>query len=346
MNYPEDLFTAADYLKKAVPYMVKNKIPANPVNYTLWYHYVANNMPPLNEELDEILKTQGSVTFDQSQELYQHYIISQHLQDHQKTLQGFTKLTANLLNHIGQSMQGSEAFGDDLNDNIEHIKQATSAEDIAPIVDNLIKTSENLINANSDFQDKMKLATTEINELREQLQQAEQHAYVDQLTQVYNRHAFDRQLKQLLQTDSVAENICLILFDLDHFKSFNDDYGHIIGDRVLKRMGELMLQHCPENAIVARYGGEEFAIILNNSNELDAAKLAEHLRQKIQQLRVKMKNSDKVLDNISASFGVTSYQLRENAESFIDRADKALYRAKNNGRNRVEIFKEEAQQAL
>jgi diguanylate cyclase len=346
MHYPEDLFTAADYLKKAVPYMVKNRIPANPVNYTLWYHYVANNIPTLNEELDEIITNQGSVSFEQSQELYQHYIISQHLQDHQKTLKGFTKLTAHLLTHIGQSMQGSEAFGDDLNENIERIKHATTAEDIAPIVENLIKTGENLINANSKFQSKMKSATCEINELREQLEQAEKHAYIDQLTQLYNRHAFDRQLKQLLQHEKIAENIYLVLFDLDHFKTFNDDYGHIIGDRVLKRMGELTLQHCPDNAIAARYGGEEFVIILNNSSEQEAAELAELLRQKIQQLRVKMKNTDKVLDNISASFGVAGYQLKENPESFIDRADKALYRAKHHGRNRVEIFSEELQEAL
>jgi diguanylate cyclase len=341
MNYPEDLVTAADNLKKAVPHMVKNQIPANPINYTLWYHYVANLTPELNIELDEIINTSGSMNNEQSIELFQHFILSQHIEDHQKTLQGFTKLTANLLKHISQSMDGSESFGTELSANIEQIKEAKSADDITPIVENIINTSENLRNANSDFQNQMKAATEEINELRQNLQQVEKHAYIDQLTQIYNRHAFDRQLQQLLKTDEVAETVCLILFDLDHFKSFNDDYGHVIGDRVLKKMGELILENSPKEAIGARYGGEEFAIILSDSNEEEAAEIAELLRQKIQQLRVKMKNSDKVLDNISASFGVTRFQVGENTESFIHRADTALYSAKGNGRNRVEIYNEE-----
>lgn len=341
MKYADDLAIAADYLKKAVPHMVKNQIPANPINYTLWYHYVANDIPELNKELDGLINNSGSLTADQSQELYQYHIISKHLEDHQKTLKGITQLTAHLLSHLSQSMEGSESFDEDLVKNIESIKQASSAEEITPIIESVINTSENIRAANNQFKENMKQATEEIGELRQQLQQAEKHAYIDQLTELYNRHAFDRQLAQLLGNDSIAENVCLILTDLDHFKSFNDNYGHIIGDRVLKKMGQLILENCPDNAIGARYGGEEFAIILSNANEAEAADVAESIRQKIQQLRVKMKNSDEVLDNITASFGIARYELDENAESFIDRADKALYQAKREGRNRVIVYSQE-----
>lgn len=105
-------------------------------------------------------------------------------------------------------------------------------------------------------------------------------------------------------------------------------------------MGELIQDYCPDNAIGARYGGEEFAIILSNASEAETIEVAEKLRRKIQQLRVKIKNSDKVLDNITASFGVTRFRLGESIECFIDRADQALYSAKRNGRNRVEAFKD------
>ena len=132
--------------------------------------------------------------------------------------------------------------------------------------------------------------------------------------------------------------MCLIMADLDHFKSFNDDYGHVIGDRVLQRMGELIQDHSPDNAIGARYGGEEFAIILSNSSIEQAAEVAETLRSKLQQVRVKLKNSDKILNNISSSFGIARFVIGESIETFIDRADQALYRAKDNGRNRVAIF--------
>jgi diguanylate cyclase len=341
MNYPEDATEAAEYLKKAVPLLVKHEIPANPVNYTLWYNYVGNRIPELNSALNRIIKFSGTCTPTQCQELYFHYIIGEHLEEHHKTLEGITKLAAHILQRLGKSTSSSAAFEQQLNKNISTLKEAKSVEDITTIVDNIISTSEDIRFANSVFQQQMNHATNEIASLRHQLQQAEKHAYIDQLTQLYNRHAFDRQLKQLIESDSVAKNVCLILADLDHFKSFNDDYGHIIGDRVLKRMGELVQDHCPDNAIGARYGGEEFAIIISNATQAQAAELAENLRVRLQQLRVKTKKSDQTLDNISASFGVACFEPGETLECFIDRTDQALYKAKHNGRNRVEVHCED-----
>lgn len=337
MNYPEDAAKAAEYLKKAIPHMVSKKVPANPINYALWYSYVANNLPALNRELDHLISAEGTYTAEQSQELYFHHIVSEYLEDHHKTLEGITQVAAQLLTRLGESMSGSETFEGELSADIEQLKQARSMNEITTIVDAVVATTENIRSNNNHFQEGMKQATEEINSLRTQLEQAEKQAFFDQLTQLYNRHAFDRQLQQLLSNESMADKVCLVLADLDHFKAFNDDYGHIIGDRVLRRMGELVQDNCPDNAIGARYGGEEFAIILSNSSEEEAAKVAESLRERLLQLRVKIKKSDKVLDNITASFGVTRYKIGESTENFIDRADKALYRAKDNGRNRVEI---------
>ncbi len=340
MNYSEDLATAADLLKKAVPHMVAKKIPANPVNYTLWYNYVANYIPALNKALDALTSGNARLTQEQSIELYKYYIISEHLEDHQNTLDSITQLAEHIVNRLSASMQSSEHFDEELSQNIDALKQASSIDEVTTLIDQVINASEQIRSANSDFKAGMEQANEEINSLRHELALAEKEAYVDQLTQLYNRNAFDRQLKQLLQNDTVAADVCLILTDLDHFKSFNDDYGHVIGDRVLQRMGELIQDYCPDNAIGARYGGEEFAIILSNASEAEASEVAEKLRQKIQQLRVKIKSSDKVLDNITASFGVTRFRLGESIECFIDRADQALYSAKRNGRNRVEAFQD------
>ncbi|WP_101757735.1 GGDEF domain-containing protein [Oceanicoccus sp. KOV_DT_Chl] len=340
MHYSENLATAASYLKKSIPHMMANEVPANPINYTLWYNYVANHIPELNKALDSLTKTKGNLTPRLSEELYRYYIINEHLEDHQKTLESITQLAAQLVNHLNDSMLGSSNFELEINANIDQLNQAASIGEITAIIDQVINTSESIRTANRHFQDNLQLASEEISNLRQQLKQAEKQAYIDQLTQLYNRHAFDRQLDQLINTEGLAENVCLILADLDHFKSFNDNYGHVIGDRVLHRMGELLQDYCPDNAIAARYGGEEFAIIVNNSTIEDAQAIAEMLRHKTQQLRVKIKNSDKVLDSISASFGVARFQTNETAECFIDRTDQALYRAKHCGRNRVEVYQE------
>ncbi len=341
MNYPESLATAADYLKKAIPHMMEQQLPANPINYTLWYNYVANHIPALNKALDRISSKTPGLSPEQSEELFFNYIISEHLEDHQQALKDITQIAAGLLSNLNNTMEGGEDFDDKINDHLEELKQAKSMDEVSDIVDKVISSSEEIKVSNQHFMENMKLANNEIASLRHQLQQAEKNAYTDQLTQLYNRHAFDRQLDQLLQTEAVAKNVCLILADLDHFKSFNDDYGHIIGDRVLQRTGELIQDYSPDNAIGARYGGEEFAIIISNANVDEAMAVAEKLREKLQQLRVKIKSSDKVLDNISASFGVAQFVPGETAEGFIDRADKALYKAKNNGRNQVTAYQVE-----
>jgi diguanylate cyclase len=338
MNYPENLATAANYLKKSIPHMMQHQLPANPVNYTLWYNYVANHVPALNNAVENIVGNNGTLSIEQAQDLYFQYIISEHLEDHQKTLEGITELASELVQHLSRSMNGGEVFSNTLTENIDMLREAKSIEEVGPLIENVIATSETIRTANQTFISNMQTANNEISSLRTQLQQAEKSAFIDQLTQLYNRHAFDRQLDQLLQTDSVAENVYLILVDLDHFKSFNDDYGHVIGDRVLQRMGELIQDHSPDNAIGARYGGEEFAIIISNSTTEYAHDVAESLRLKLQQLRVKIKNSDKVLNNITASFGIARYQIGEGAENLIDRADKALYSAKDGGRNQVAIY--------
>src|SRR5690606_30343449 len=125
------------------------------------------------------------------------------------------------------------------------------------------------------------------------------------------------------------------MLDIDHFKQFNDHYGHPLGDRVLQHVGQLMRDLLPPQGMAARYGGEEFCVVLRNCDLKGAHAFAEQLRLKIQALRVKVRRTDKVLDSITASFGLALAEANDNLESLITRADDALYQAKHNGRNQV-----------
>ncbi len=337
MIYPENTAEAAEYLKKAVPLMVANQIPANPINYTLWYTYVTEKNPELNQALEHIKKVNGDYTAESSHELYLHYIIKEELEEQNKSIAGITDLAAQLIHFMSNSLNDSDKFDQDLSKNIESLKDAKSLTDVSSIIDNVVETTQVMRTANEQYKCGIEQANEEIAELKNQLEKTQHQAFIDKLTQLPNRQSFDTHLAQQLENSIEAKNVFLILIDLDHFKAFNDDYGHVIGDRVLQHMGGLILDNCPENAFGARYGGEEFAIIMHNSNEDEATKTAEALRKKLQALRVKVTSSNKILNNISASFGIARYQPDESEESFIDRADKMLYQAKSNGRNRVEV---------
>ena len=158
----------------------------------------------------------------------------------------------------------------------------------------------------------------------------EKLATTDKLTGIYNRHKFDEiftvELNRVLR---YKNPLSIIMFDIDFFKKVNDNYGHDIGDHVLKKIAHNVKEEIRHSDIFVRWGGEEFLILCLESASVDASALAEKLRVYIEGM-----NFEKV-QKVTCSFGVTSYIDKESAESFIKRADEALYRAKNEGRNRV-----------
>ncbi len=155
-------------------------------------------------------------------------------------------------------------------------------------------------------------------------------ALTDGLTGIPNHRAFQEFLRQrFAEAQRYCQSLSLILLDVDHFKRFNDTYGHLAGDEVLKRVAQVLIQTVRQSDLVARYGGEEFAVILPCTDLTSAICAAERLRQALAE-------ADWEQEPISASFGVASYQpWMAGPQELIEAADQALYRAKAGGRNRV-----------
>lgn len=159
-------------------------------------------------------------------------------------------------------------------------------------------------------------------------------AMTDQLTGLYNRHSlFDIAPKYLSDSKRHGFPISLLVIDLDHFKNVNDTHGHVIGDVVLKAVGGVLNHNCRNEDFVARFGGEEFVMLLSHCDIDFAVSKAETLRQQIEELK-----PNGLL--ITASIGATTLMKDDSFESLFERADKAVYEAKETGRNKVVIFKD------
>ncbi|MEO1953755.1 MAG: GGDEF domain-containing protein, partial [Campylobacterales bacterium] len=159
-------------------------------------------------------------------------------------------------------------------------------------------------------------------------------AYVDNLTKVFNRLKFDELAEtELLSADKFDLSLSMAILDIDHFKKFNDTYGHLIGDEVLFMIAQYVKNALRSTDIFARWGGEEFVILFRNTELEDAKDVANKLRDGISKLK------HNVAGEVTASFGVTQYQKFDTLKDLIQRCDNALYEAKANGRNRVEITK-------
>ncbi len=159
---------------------------------------------------------------------------------------------------------------------------------------------------------------------------AEELAITDRLTGLYNRLKLDEVLNyEIAQTSRYDTPLSIIIIDIDHFKNVNDTYGHQTGDIVLKEVAQILRSCSRTSDTSGRWGGEEFLIILPNTNLTGALEAAEKIRTSIENYPFS------VVGKKTASFGVAEFLVEENEDSFIERADQALYRAKSGGRNQV-----------
>lgn len=195
----------------------------------------------------------------------------------------------------------------------------------------------------------LELKILELIEVKEANFKLESLSASDGLTGISNRRSFDNYIKMSLKNCMRSKKtISLIMGDIDYFKAYNDNYGHLKGDECLVKVAKALASSIKRPLdFVARYGGEEFAVVLPETNKEDAISIAEQIRDNIRSLAITHEHSQ-VAPYITLSLGIATIlpKLSYSVEKFIDNADKALYKAKSNGRNRVSIYDGEDSEIL
>ncbi|MFB2653930.1 GGDEF domain-containing protein [Shewanella seohaensis] len=331
------LQTAALNLKKAVPLMLKHQIPTTPINYALWYTYVGEQNPALNAQLDTVIAHYNTCPPVSSELLFRQYVADPVELDVRDMRLNLEAMATELSQSIRDTNLDATEFQTCINTNFAKLngieEGALSVEQVLDLVRNLVKEADNIRSSTEYFTAQLQKAQTEIDALKQQLEKSEKDVLYDALTGCLNRRAFDADLAGMLA--QAPEGTCLILVDIDHFKAFNDNYGHQLGDQVLRAVSKRLQEACRDGCKLYRFGGEEFAIIVPKSQLRIARQLAEAMRRGLEKLSLKDRRKDQRIDNITASFGVAQWQEKQVAIHLIERADMLLYEAKRLGRNRV-----------
>ncbi|AEB48594.1 GGDEF domain-containing protein [Aeromonas veronii] len=327
---------SAAYLKQAVPLMIKYQIPTTPDNYHLWYNYVSASMPELNQAIDQAVKMQGTCSLTTCERLYHQYLAAQD----EKQMEAMKLSLAAMANELGHSMQDAISdtgmFQEMLDKSFDKLSkiddEGLSLEDTMGILRELVRESRDVRMSTMHFRNQLSNAEKEIKELRAALNETRKLANEDALTSLLNRRAFDLELEGLIRSQ---QSFSLILTDIDRFKSFNDEYGHLLGDQVLRAFSKRLRDASKEGVTAYRIGGEEFALLLPHRSLALARQMAESMRRAIERMSILDRKSGRRIDHITASFGVGEFNGQESADSLVERTDKLLYKAKELGRNRV-----------
>lgn len=329
---------AAEYLRLALARLSRQKLPVSPVNYSLMYCYVSGKDQELTKRIDALSEAE-QWDDDEARALFTRFVCQCSDSEYKELREELLMTVAQILGSVIELTGKAQASNHLLEKHVKKLAETSSAKEILSIAANIIADTRQFIEKSRQFESTLMESTSEISVLRDELDQARRMATTDALTGLHNRRGFDQALIDLIEMarQDREQNFCLLIIDIDHFKSVNDKHGHLVGDKVLVGISRLLFQHMRGNDHLSRFGGEEFAVLLRKTPITGAFTVAENLRKSVERLRLKQVKTGVQLEQVTISIGLACYRNQEVMEDFIQRCDKALYRAKSLGRNRTII---------
>lgn len=337
MQFLDSPDEAEQYSQDALARMKRLGIPPHPNNHMLWYCYCADSVPELKRTLDILQSNQQEFTAELNDELYDRFFGQKRITAavHSSSLR-VEGLLQQILAELGAVGADTARYGDTLQDFQDTVVPTIGTSDLQRMVANILLESQRMAEHNQALELHLNRSVGEMETLRRDLVNTRKEAMTDALTGIGNRKFFDAKLREAVaESMETGEATSLLLVDIDHFKSFNDRYGHQAGDQVLAIVARTLTDSVKGQDTVARYGGEEFGIVLPRTELDGATMLAGQICAAMAGRHIRRRNVAEDFEAVTVSIGVAEYRLGEPLTVLIDRSDAALYRAKDDGRNRA-----------
>jgi diguanylate cyclase len=311
--------------------------PASPRNFEIWYHYATGYNQPLNQSINETLAKKGALSETDLEQVHETYISESRVGER------LNSVGSRVLDEIKQVMATIDAaagsattYSERLNIASEKLAQASDGDALRTVIEHLVQGAKEMEGNNKKLEARLASSRQEIQQLQQNLETVRTESLTDPLTTLSNRKFFDQALaNHIAEAKEKNEPLSLLMADIDHFKSFNDKYGHLTGDQVLRLVALSVKQNVKGRDIAARYGGEEFVIALPSTALQSAITVADHIRRAVMTKELMKRSSGERLGRVTISIGAAVLRPSDTSQLLIERADKCLYAAKRHGRNRV-----------
>jgi len=310
---------------------------ASPRSYEVWFTYVTGQKPAINDAIKRIAAEKGTIDDADIDALYSQHIASQRFSEEAgKTGAIVISEIDQVMEMIDFAMGSTQKYGESLAAFTADLSTSVDRSRVREIVSSLVVATKDVRSTNQTLEARLRETRGEIEGLRETLEAVRMESLTDPLTGIANRKHFEEMLvKSLDQALLERSPLALVVIDIDNFKRFNDTYGHLTGDQVLRLVGMTMREQVKTKATLARFGGEEFGIILPDTTLETAISTSERVRNSVMSRELIKRSTGESLGKVTVSVGVAAMRKGDTAVSLLERVDQCMFHAKRNGRNRT-----------
>ncbi|GAA5315645.1 MAG: GGDEF domain-containing protein [Candidatus Pelagadaptatus aseana] len=335
MSVNPDFEISAKFLDEALAEMKALNIPTSPANIRVWYDFCEGENTDLVVAINELRDNKLVFDADLCYEIYHRF----YGELPAERLEQFKTALNAMISELGIQLEGIADGSSECADALAEAEKALEAgcelTALKTITQQLIRESRKVLEHNHQMGDIVKSMQVQMSSLQVNLEKASLEALTDKLTGVSNRRAYDKKVDELMSNRKPEDNVCMLVMDIDHFKQFNDTHGHLMGDKVLRFVAQMILKVIKGDDFLARTGGEEFHLILEDCTLEGAIKVAEKIREVIGSAKLTKGKDRTPVGYVTLSIGVAKIGMNETRNDLINRADSYLYDAKAQGRNRV-----------
>lgn len=320
-----------------VDVMGSHNIPPSSQNYEVWLTYKLGGHPDLRRKIEELLAAGEPFTDELNAELHETYFTSEKFA---AQLLASGESIAREINEVIAALQSAGQQHGDYGETLERaatiLELGIDARNLRELIAGLASATVQMADTNRALTTKLKESSREMDSMRKTLIQVRAESMTDGLTGLFNRKALDQTLRmRMKEARANGGDLCLLMCDIDHFKRFNDTWGHQTGDQIIRFIATTVKKAAMDDSCVARYGGEEFAIIMPRTSLAQARGIAENVRAQIESKKLFRKSTGEDLGKITISIGIAKMRPNDSMESLMGRADVCLYASKRGGRNRI-----------
>ena len=337
MFYLHNSEKARNFANSAMQRIQSLSLTPTPEIFELWYVYHAGDNTDVIRAVDAVLANGSILNDDSCRDLHEKFLSDSRENERVRKAGDRIQATIREVNGVVSDVKDATSkYNASLADVSETLSRNESKAQIEAVLKKALNNTQDMMRHNQLLEQELSKSSLVMKELQRDLDLVRKEALTDGLTGLANRKAFDAEIRRFAEeAQNTGTGFTLALLDIDHFKSFNDNYGHQVGDQVLRLVARTLIEGVKGRDLASRFGGEEFAIILPDTEIPSGIRVADALRRAVAGKEVVNRNNNEKLGRITLSGGVAQYIPGERIDDLIARADAGLYTAKHNGRNQI-----------